>query len=475
MSEQHKNFFFVNYLLYLLTQFLNLVTPFIILPILSRRLGVEGVGNVSYVLAISQVFITISAAGMINYGNRKLSASKNIEQDFRLLFSIQLFTSTLAVVFFLAYTFFIEKKLTDLFLISCLGVLANIFDFSWYFIAANKIKNITFRNIIVKVIMAVGTFFFVNDVQDIDIYLYLYFGATFLLNLLMVSSLPKSYLFIFKLKLREFFEELRKVSLFFVPTLLMLMYASFDKIFLAKSISNSSLAIYDNALKIITILCVITASLSPLMVSKLASSEEKQITRLVEGSVSFVCYVAFPILFGIIAIAGNLVDVLFGHEFIEMTRVLIILSPIIFFIGIGDVLVNQIIISMHMDKKYTLVMLVMVILSVILNIILIPRFNHDGAAYGNMLSHFLILFLEFYICAKYLSVANVIRLSLIPLTAAVLMFFSVTFLDISSLAWVNLLVKITVGFASYILAGFLLGSKFQKDFIIYLLNKIKKA
>ncbi|WP_113651712.1 oligosaccharide flippase family protein [Pedobacter namyangjuensis] len=466
--------FVSNYILYLLTQALNLVTPFIVLPIISKRLGIIGMGDVSYVIAISQVFITIGAAGLLNYGNRKISSSLNVVSDFRLLFSIQIITSILSYAFFLVYIKKFEEQYNHYFFISSIGVLANIFDFSWYFISQNKIKNITIRNLFVKVIMILGILFLVKNREDILVYLYIYFGTTFLLNLLMCGFIHSDHFKIWKIKLQQILQELGKVFIFFIPTMLMLVYASFDKILLAKIVNNESLVIYDNSLKIITILCVLTASLSPLMVARMSKTEEGDIKKLVGFSLSFVCYFSFPMVFGIIAISENLVNVLFDKSFNGMIQSMRILAPIIFFIGLGDIMVNQIIISTNKDRQYIIVMASMVITSLLLNLLLIPIFGVTGASVSNLLSHFLILGVEYYFCRNYINIKLLLTVSFAPFIASIIMMLVIQNLDIFPVQSMNMIIKILVGMAIFVILNHIMKTKFQQEVLSYALLKLKK-
>lgn len=474
MDTQNKSSFIINYLLYLSTQILNLLTPFFILPIISRRLGISGLGSISYVLTISQVFITIASAGLLNYGNRKISGSMDVSKDFKLLFFIQLTTSLLSLCFYAYYIFVFEAQYYQFFLIAGLGIIANVFDFSWYFIAVNQVRKVALRNTLLKLCMIVGTLIFVKTVKDIDLYLYIYFGSTLILNLFMLLNINSSYFNLRQLVLKEIIEEFKKVTLFFAPTILMLIYSSFDKIFLADRISHASLAIYDNSLKIITILCVLTASLSPLMVAKMSSMKgDKDLSKLIGKSLSFVCFISFPMVFGIISIANELVVILFGKAFYEMVSILKILAPIIVFIGLGDILVNQIIISTHKDKQYLMVMIIMVVLTILLNLSLIPYYSHYGAAVSNTLSHLLILSIEFYYCRKFFTRPQLFEASLLPLLSSFIMFIILYNISLSNIPLINISLKICLGFVSYTFINALLGLKFQKEIIGLLVNKFK--
>lgn len=60
-------------------QILNVITPFISAPYISRVLGAEGIGIQSYTASIQQYFLLLASLGTLSYGAREISMNRNDE------------------------------------------------------------------------------------------------------------------------------------------------------------------------------------------------------------------------------------------------------------------------------------------------------------------------------------------------------------------------------------------------------------
>ena len=58
-------------------QILSVLTPFITAPYVSRVLGAEGIGIVSYTSSVQTYFLMIAALGLQTYGSREVSIHRN--------------------------------------------------------------------------------------------------------------------------------------------------------------------------------------------------------------------------------------------------------------------------------------------------------------------------------------------------------------------------------------------------------------
>ena len=390
---------------------MNILTPLITLPLVVRALGNEGMGKIAIASSILSYFMILGPSGLTSYGNKVIAKENMIENlttSFNRVFNLQLLYTTISVFAFLIYVSFFGFNLRVILMVSLLQLFASYFDFTWFFYGINEIKTIAIRNIIIKVLGIILIYFFVRTTKDIYNYFWILGGSSLLANLSVFFVIKKSVDFkSVKLNFRISKEELLS-SLFIVfPLFIMALYTNIDRFIILGYLKNfDSVGVYDVGMKFISIFAILIISLRPLMISKISnnSNDINKIEELVYKSISLVFYISIPICILLFANIESFISLFLGAKFVESAFIIQILSIQILFTGIGDVFVNQILISIGQEKKVIMIMCVLCLLLVGLYVVMIPIFGVYGAAMGSVIAHFLILFLEFYLVNKYIKV-----------------------------------------------------------------------
>ena len=72
-------------------QILNVITPFITAPYVSRVLGAEGIGIQSYTASVQYIFLLIASLGTLSYGSREISTHRDdVNERSKLFWEIEL-------------------------------------------------------------------------------------------------------------------------------------------------------------------------------------------------------------------------------------------------------------------------------------------------------------------------------------------------------------------------------------------------
>lgn len=428
----------------------------------------------SFVLTLTQLFL-LASFGMMNYGNRSIGYYKGLSFSKRVTFSnlalLQAATSLISLVVYLAVILAFFPGQFALFIISAITIVASGIDYSWYFVGSDQIKSVALRNILVKAFSFLLIVLFLKDSSQINLYLLLttasYLGA----NLLMLYYLPRSYRKIFYVKY-IFNKHVKSALLIFIPQFLVLIYGSIDKVLLGTLSNKYSLGLFDSSQRIVLLLATLTVSLTPIMISKLSElsrgENKESIAYYAKKSLEFVMYVSFPIAFGLAAIAPKFIPFYFGEKFIGAVPVMILLAPVVGLAGILDVFLHQIYISLKRDRYYLFSVCLMVVLSVILNLILIPQLQHNGAAIASSTTYFLVVITKFYLVRDVIKIAEVYKSILRTLFAAAFMYAIIYFFEISESYPIAIVAKVIVGFASYIILAKVVNIEMQQ----ILINKL---
>lgn len=170
--SNRKNLF-KNAFALLVIQFANYVAPFLVIPYLSRLLGVDGFGQTAVLLSISGILIVF-----VDYGFN-LSATAvvaEIKEDHykvnKLLSSVlivKIAICFLMLVFLYSFSPLIYAGGMGAFLVSSFGfvMLGQSLQMTWLFQGIERMKNITYVQVALKIVYVLLVFILVRQPSDI--------------------------------------------------------------------------------------------------------------------------------------------------------------------------------------------------------------------------------------------------------------------------------------------------------------------
>ena len=171
MSEAKRNLL-ENFLSLGALQIVGYIIPLINLPYLSRILGVEKFGLVFFAFAFMQYFIMLTDYGFGLSATREIAINRHNSNNISNIFSAVTFIKfCLLIISFLVLCImiiFIPKLHQNwlIFILSFLMVVGNAIYPVWFFQGMERMKYITFLNILAKIIFLVLIFIFVKKESD---------------------------------------------------------------------------------------------------------------------------------------------------------------------------------------------------------------------------------------------------------------------------------------------------------------------
>ena len=391
----------------MLYQLLIIVLPLVTAPYIARTLGAESVGIYSYTSSVAQYFLLFAMLGISQHGNRSIAAVKDdpnaLSETFCSIYAIQLGTFIVSTVLYMAYVllFPVDNKLVVA--IQFLYVLSGAFDISWYYFGTEQFKITVTRNTIIKLATVLLMFVFVHTPEDLWKYTLIMTSGTLVSQLYLWKYIPKQI----RLKRVSFPQikmHIKPVIVLFVPVIAYSIYKIMDKIMLGNMTSYTQVGYYENAEKIINIpMGVITALgtvMLPRMSNMIANGEHEKARDYIRLSVKLVTIVGSAIAFGFIGISSVFVPIYFGEEFTPCVSLINILSATVFFVSWANVVRTQYLIPRHHDKIYVVSMLVGALVNFLVNCLLIPQLQGDGAAIGTVMAEFSVMFVQMLLIRK---------------------------------------------------------------------------
>ena len=308
-----------NYIYNLIYQVLILILPLVTAPYISRVLGAENIGIYSFTLSISAYFILFGSLGIALYGQREIAYNQKNKKKYSVTFwEINLLRAiTMFVAIIIFYFIFVKGNQYQIYYkVLMLEIIGNCIDISWFFQGLEEFKKTVVRNIIVKLISIASIFIFIKTSNDLYRYFLIYVLSIVIGNGSLWLYLPK---YLEKVNFNEIhlIKHLKPTINLFVPQIAIQVYTLLDRTMVGAIIpGKDEVGYYDQGQKIIKLLLTIITSLGTVMLPRIANTfvngKKDKITNYMKKSFNMVFLLAFPMIFGIIAVSKAFVPIFFG-------------------------------------------------------------------------------------------------------------------------------------------------------------------
>ncbi|SDX31351.1 oligosaccharide flippase family protein [Paenibacillus sp. PDC88] len=467
-----------NYLFTLSYQILIMITPLITIPYVSRVLQPEGVGIDAYVTSVVQLFILFSVLSIPLYGSKQIAIQSDNHALSKEFFSIFIIQATVSIFVMICYIVFLfaSGNHKALYLANVLSILASTLDISWYFIGKEQIKKTTLRNLAVK-ILGIGLIFaFVRDDEDLLLFVFLNAITLFVGQLIMWVPLLKELKFL-KVGKGDITKHVKPILILFIPQLMIQIYVIVNRIILGNVSGETEVGFYAQSNKIIRLVQGIVTSIGIIFLPRMATEFLNQnigtIKKYISISLQFVLITTIPMTFGLIAITPNFVNWFFGADYIEVNQVLMIMSPVIIFVGLANVFGIQTLIATDQQNKYSISIAFGAICSLIVNFLLVKPLAATGTTIALLVAEGVGAVMSMYFARKYFNLKSLSISFLKYLSASLVMFFAIYYIsplfNVSSITMT--IVQILIGTVVY-LTGLVL---FKDSYLFMILDKLRKS
>lgn len=449
-----------NFIMNFILTLSNFIFPLVTFPYVSRVLGAEGIGTVSFATSIIGYFSMIGMLGIPTYGIRACAKVRDNEekltrtvQEIVLLNSLVMFFALLALgIAVLTIDKLEQEKL--LYLVMSSSLIFNVLGVDWLYRALERYTYITIRSILFKLLSLVLMFWLVKDSTHYAIYggitIFAAVGSNLLnfINMRRVVSLKPA-------KDLNLSQHLRPTLSFFLLTVSTQIYLNMDTTLLGFIKDNMEVGYYSAAVKIKQILVSVVTSLGAVLLPRLSYYYEKQrideFKTLVKKALNFVFLIAVPLVAYFILNARESVLFLSGTDFLPATLPMQLIMPAALFIGLSNLMGMQILVPTHREKLVIYSTVVGAGVDLIINSFAIPLFGARGAALASSLAELSVVLVQLYylreLVLPMLQSIGILKISLSAALSALLMLMVKTSLSMSNF-WL-LVSTALIFFASY--------------------------
>ena len=258
-------------------------------------------------------------------------------------------------------------------------------------------------------------------------------------------------------------KNLHPIVLLFLPQVAISLYVVLDRTLLGLLGSYSDVGIYEQGQKLTSIIYKIVSSLGVVMLPRVANllseRKEKEAQNMVRFSFILYNLIIFPMIFGLIAINEVFIKIFLGENFQDVKYVLYIIVFNIMFIGWTNILGYQVLVVRNKNKEFMLSTTIPAIVSVAVNITVIPFFGYIGASITSVVVEFLVFAIQWYYSRNIINKNLLFNKDLTKIICSSLVMLGVVMLCKIMLGFdgiVGLVIYLAVGGISYLGMLFLL-------------------
>ncbi len=456
-----------------LYQILLIAIPLITTPYVTRVLGAYQIGIQSYTASIASYFTLFASMGKAYYGQREISIVRDDQYvRSKKFWEIELLTAGTTGLVLTAWFLLIllSSKYRLYFMILSISIASTAFDISWLFIGLEDFLSVVVRNTLIRSAGLICVITLVRSPDDLALFMTINSIVLLVSNLTLWPVLRK-YIQRVHLKDLQIFSHMKGLFVFFLPSIAISIYTVLDKTMIGFMVEDKAVSgYYDLSINMIRMFETMLFSLNTVMASRMAYlySQDRisEMNERVSRSLDFLILIAIPSAFGMAGIAAGFVDWYFGEGYHESSILIGLLSPLIVIVCISSVLEHQYITPIRQKRKSNIIIIIGAFLNFSLNILLIPRFEAEGAAVASVVAEAVISCLYLYISRGFITILMLWRICRKRLLAALSMFAIIMIVGKASFHGLPMLVlQVLAGATMYFLSLIVLKDKTMVNYI----------
>lgn len=443
----------------------ELVFSLFTFPYVARMLGPTPVGHIDFVTAAVSYFVILAGFGIDSYGGREVAQNRtNSEKVDNILSRLLGLRALLGIVLFIIYIFLVipfQGENSTLFYCSSLMILSSVFNLVWALEVLEDFSFLAVTRFISKVGFIIYLLMFVKTADDAVNYFISLILCDFAYYLFSFIRLKVTYKVKFKLKTMMMLltkpELLGLVQIFFI-ILVQSSISGIPSIVMGKMKLFHELGLLSTAQRFFWVGYYAIIPLSTVLQSRSmsfkAEGECENRNAHLDRTANALFTFSVPICLGLMLVAGDVVPLLVGSQFLGSVQLLQLLAPLIVLYSTNNFWSMQVVFSRKGDKALVTTNLIGLISMILLSVILIPTFQAKGAIIANLTTYCVLSLVSYLYGKKHYSMKSVIPDILKVIVAGVVM--TAALYSFAAPTWFLLAAKIALGAGLFFTSLFVL-------------------
>lgn len=383
-----------NILLNILKTTLSIVFPLITYPYATRTLGTANFGKVSFAHSIISYIALVAGLGISNYAIREggfvRADNKKLKAFASEIFTFNLCTTVVSYVILLVLLLANSnlRQYRIVLLVQSLSIFFTTIGVDWLNVIYEDYWYITIRSIVANFLSLFFLLIFVRTPADYVLYAainVLNSGVIAVANLIHVRRECQ-----FSIRKPNLRKHIKPIMVLFSNNLAVSIYTNADITMIGWFFGDRLVGLYAIASKIYTILKQVIAAAYSVTITRLteyyATRQEEKFKNLFNNVINSIIFLSLPIMIGGICTAEYIIRIIAGDEFIDAVGTLRVLLCTVLFAVTGGALAYCLNMPLRRESVNLKCTAISAIENIILNALLMPKFDILGAAIATLMS-----------------------------------------------------------------------------------------
>lgn len=372
-----------------LIQIANYAIPLLLIPYVSRIVGVDNYGKLEYARTFVFYFTILVDFGFNYTATRDIAVVKNDNKELNKIFSQVIICKVLLLL--MSSIIFYYLVFSDPYLIQMKGVLFStylinlgfVFFPIWFYQGIEKIAFISILNFIIKIIVLASIVLFLKEKSDYWLYNLFQSISQIIASFLAFTLVFTKYNIKFvTVTFQEVFTRYKEGFAVFVSTLLVAVFASFSFMIMKDYVSDEDLGIYSTAFKlVITIQTLLLVPFSqaffPYM-AKIINQDTNAFKLKIKQASKFILILNVIVILISIIFAKLIIRILFGEDYLSAVTPFRIFAILPLFACLNNLYSYQGLLNMKKDKIFLYIHFLFALITIGCSYIIVPKFGLYG-------------------------------------------------------------------------------------------------
>ena len=381
------------------------IFPLITFPYVSRVLGADGNGKISFASSLVNYFTMFASLGVPTYGIRVCAQCRDdkekLNKTVQELIFINTITTIMAYLCLLVLVFNVHKlqEKSTIILINSVSIALSVFGIEWLYQSLEEYSYITVRNLAFKVISVILMFLLVKNTDDYIVYAGINVIGTVGSNILNLLRLRK-YVSLKKFDNYDIKHHIKPVLTFFALSVATTIYTSLDQVMLGFMASDAEVGYYAAAIKMKTILVSLVTSLGTVLLPRTSyyvqNGHIKEFKNIIQKAICFVWAIALPLTIFFMLQAKRTILILGGEQYLPATASMVVITPTVLLIGLSNLTGVKVLVPLQFEKYTVYSTCLGSVVDIIVNALLIPKCGAMGASIGTLFAEVVVLLFQIF-------------------------------------------------------------------------------
>ncbi|HTX60924.1 MAG TPA: flippase [Methanobacterium sp.] len=412
-----------------IAQIITYIFGFFITVYTIRYLSVDNYGILSTALALTGIYVVFSDLGLSTLTVREVARNKSLTKKYvgnttiiKLFLSLFTFLLTVVTVYVVGYS---ETTVYVIYILTA-AYIFNAFSSIFYsiFQSHQKMEYQSVATILNSLVMLIGTFLAIHYGLNVIAFAFVYLIANaFNFIYVLITYAWKFYLPNVEVDLGFWKPTIKEALPLSITSIFAILLFRVDTVMLSIISGVEAVGFYNAAYRLMEALIffpqVYTTAIFPVF-STLYISSKKPLKAAYLKSFKYLTILSLPIAVGTTLLAEPIILLLFKSSYIPSILALQIVVWVLPFVFINYIQ-GSLLTAMNRQMTVMKITAAALVLNIVMNLILIPKYSFLGAAFVTVISEVLSVSLSFYVLSKLVTKVKVHKIVFKPAIACLAM------------------------------------------------------